>query len=288
MYSAIFKIIRPAHWIKNVFLFAGLVFSMQLTNWSAVRSSFLGFISFCFLSSAVYIFNDICDRKKDRLHPKKRNRPLASGKLSVPLAIVLMSALGLTAIGIAVTLGWQFTMLCAVYIAINIAYSVFLKNKVIVDAMCIASGFVIRVIAGTIVVEVSPSSWLLICTFSLSLFLGFNKRRSELLLLGEDAGKTRFVNQTYTFNILDHMLNVTASIALVAFMLYTTAIETIENFGNNYILYTVPLVFYALFRFSAKVREGKVSGPVEMIVSDTPFQLTIIIWAIIVTLIIYL
>jgi len=149
-------------------------------------------------------------------------------------------------------------------------------------------GFVIRVMAGAVAVGVSTSSWLLVCTFSLSLFLGFSKRRSELLLLGENAEKTRFVNRIYTLSILDYMLNVTSGVTLVCFMLYATAVETIEKFGSNYILYTVPLVVYGLFRFSLKVQDGKISGPVEMIMSDLPFQFTIALWILSIILIIYL
>ncbi len=273
------KLLRPTHWIKNVFLFAGLIFGERLLAAGPFLAVVQGFICFCGLSSAMYIFNDLWDRQTDRLHPLKKNRPLAAGRVPALGAIVLAIVLTAVMLGWALRLNGAFAVTALAYVGLNLAYTVLLKHEPIVDVVAISLGFVLRAVAGVALLEgVELSPWLIVCTFCLCLFLGFGKRRSELAEYGQQASNFRRVHELYSKTMLDQMLSITSGITVVAFLMYTLHPRTISWIGNNYLLYTTPLVLYGIFRFLLLIETGKASGPVEVIVRDRPFQLTLIAW----------
>ena len=287
MLSEYIKLLRPKHWIKNIFVFAGLVFGKQLLEGQSLLLVIQGFACFCGLSSAAYIFNDLRDRQADRQHPSKKHRPLASGKIPATNAWGLGIALTAAMLGWSGYLSWRFMIIGAAYLVLNIAYTAWLKDQPIVDVISISLGFVLRAVAGVVLLEVELSPWLIVCTFCLCLFLGFGKRRGELKELGEQAAAFRKVHELYTPVMLDHMLSVSSGIAVVAFLMYTLHPHTQEWIGNNYLLYTMPLVLYGVFRFSLLIQSGKAAGPVEVILHDRPFQATLIGWLVLCLGIIY-
>ncbi len=273
------QLLRPKHWIKNVFLFAGIVFGKELLGVEAFFAAVQGFVCFCGLSSASYIFNDLWDLEADRLHPLKRGRPLAAGKVPIRWAIVLGVVLMAAMLGWAFLLGSVFGIIAVAYAVLNLAYTFLLKHEPIVDVIAISLGFVLRAVGGVALLEgVELSPWLIVCTFCLCLFLGFGKRRSELAEYGEQASNFRRVHELYSKGMLDQMLSITSGITVVAFLMYTLHPRTVEVMGNNYLLYTTPLVLYGIFRFLMLIESGKARGPVEVMISDRPFQLTMVGW----------
>jgi 4-hydroxybenzoate polyprenyltransferase len=234
-----------------------------------------------------YILNDLRDRQADRQHPTKNKRPLAAGNISAGPAVVVAIILAVGCLAWSVRLDGKFAVIGLAYLILNMTYTVWLKNQPIVDVIAISLGFVLRAVAGVVLLEVELSPWLIVCTFCLCLFLGFGKRRGELNELGERASAFRKVHELYTPVMLDHMLSVTSGITVVAFLMYTLHPHTQEWIGNNYLLYTMPLVLYGIFRFSLLIQSGKASGPVEVILHDLPFQATLIGWVLICLGIIY-
>lgn len=281
------QLLRPKHWIKNVFVLAGIVFGKQLLESHSLLLAIQGFACFCGLSSAVYIFNDLRDREADRQHPLKKDRPLASGKIPASNAKILGLVLTLVSLWWSVALGWHFAAIGLAYLALNVAYTFWLKDQPIIDVIAISLGFVLRAVAGVILMHAELSPWVIVCTFCLCLFLGFGKRRGELGELGAQAGAFRKVHELYTPVMLDHMLSVTSGITVVAFLMYTLHPHTQAWIGNNYLLYTMPLVLYGIFRFSLLIQSGKAAGPVEVILRDRPFQATLIGWLLLCLGIIY-
>jgi len=278
-----FKIMRPAHWCKNVFLFAGFIFGKKFFGpldevFLAFASAFAGFLCFCLASSAVYIFNDIIDRKTDRLHPEKARRPIAAGSISLPLAAVMAALCAAIALAAGFVLIPELAMVILTYLVLMIAYSLLFKRFMILDCIVISVGFCLRAVAGAIVVGVFISPWLIICTFALCLFLAFSKRRSEIARLGPNSRNFRQTLAGYTPELLAHMLDVTSGLAIVCFLLYTTDDRTLRIFGTNNLLYTTPLVLYCIFRFSALIQTGKYTGPVRLILADLPFQIAAVLW----------
>lgn len=288
---AYLKLLRPAQWSKNVFLFAGLIFGHKLSDPAGVLQSVLGFACFCLLSSAVYVLNDIHDRAEDRLHPRKRSRPLAAGEVSVAAAVALAVALLLAGLAGSALLHPGFLVVGLAYLGLQTAYTLALKHVVLLDIICIGVGFVLRAVAGAVVVEVDISHWLVICTFTLCLFMGFSKRRCELNTLANDAadgaGRHRRTLAAYTPDLLNHFTTLTAGIAVVSFLLYATDERTVHEFKTNYLVYTLPLVVFAVFRFAFLVEHGLVDGPTEVLVRDRSFQAALVLWTIGVVLIVY-
>jgi len=272
------QIMRPLHWIKNIFLFAALVFGQKLDVPAAVGRAIGGFFCFSLAASAIYIFNDIIDRKTDRLHPEKCKRPIAAGGVPVGSALAMSVLCAVAAVIGSLMLARDFTMITLIYIALMILYSLLLKKMMILDCVVIAIGFCLRAIAGAIVVGVYISPWLVICTFALCLFLAFSKRRSEIAYLREDSELFRKTLAGYTPELLAHMLDVTSGLAIVCFLLYARDVETIERFGTKNLVYTTPLVLYCIFRFSALIQKGAPSGPVQIILTDWPFQIGFVLW----------
>jgi 4-hydroxybenzoate polyprenyltransferase len=300
-------LLRPSQWTKNLFVFAGLVFGRKLTGPDAadsVRATLLAFACLCLVSSAVYIVNDIHDRHEDKLHPRKRSRPIASGAVGIGTAVALAIALLLIGLGGGWALHRAFGLVATMYLALQIAYTFAFKHAAILDVIAIGLGFVLRAVAGVVVLEgVEISPWLVLCTFTLCLFMGFSKRRCELSALAENgttsAGQHRRTLSVYTPELLNHMTTLTAGIAIVSFMLYTiddrtiaqfTAFggdESVGRFGSKCLLYTLPIVVYAIFRFAVLVEHGEVDGPTDVVTRDRPFQAAILLWMATAVLIVY-
>lgn len=280
--------LRPYHWSKNLFVFAALVFSKRLFEMHSFTLSLIGFALFSLASGAAYIFNDIKDIESDRQNPQKRLRPIAAGKISIPLAIGLFIILGTVSIIASYWIKPTFGLIILIYIVLNMLYSVILKHIVIVDVMVIAAGFLMRVMAGAELIDVYPSKWLILCTILLSLFLALGKRRNEIMIMGEQTNNHRQVLKHYNAYFLDQMIVVVMAATLMAYMLYTVSEETVNFFGNKYLVWTVPFVLYGLFRYFYLVhKKEKNSESVELPFMDMPLLINIILWLIISIIIIY-
>jgi 4-hydroxybenzoate polyprenyltransferase len=287
-----FTVLRPAHWCKNIFLFVGLVFGQKLLGPAqesiiAAASALAAFFFFSIGSSAIYIFNDIIDRNTDRLHPEKCKRPIASGAIDVTSAAILSIICAAVAIVGSYLLVNKLAIVIIVYIVLMLLYSLLFKRVMILDCIIISIGFCLRAIAGAVAVGVFISPWLIICTFALCLFLGFGKRRCEIIQLQENSEAFRKTLAGYTPELLSHMLDVTSGLAIVCFLMYAMDERTLNIFGTNNLVYTTPLVLYCVFRFSALVQKGQFSGPVKLILNDHPFQIGFILWGITCIAIIY-
>jgi 4-hydroxybenzoate polyprenyltransferase len=286
------SIMRPTHWSKNVFVFAALLFGRKLIGpanevWLAIGSSIGAFICFCLASSAMYILNDILDRHTDSSHPEKSRRPIVSGQVSIGSALALAAVCAAAAIFGSFMLVYEFGIIIVVYLIMTSLYSLILKRLMIVDVIIISLGFVLRAVAGAVVVGVFASPWLIICTFALCLFLGFGKRYSEIMLLSENSVLFRKTLGGYTLELLAHMLNVSSGLAVVCFLLYTMDPRTERLFGTNNLVFTVPFVLYCIFRFSAVTQKGRYSGPVQIITCDRAFQFGFVLWVLACLAIIY-
>jgi 4-hydroxybenzoate polyprenyltransferase len=288
MIGAMIRLLRPAHWAKNVFVLAPLVFAQRLTDPEAVRNGAMAFAAFCLASSAVYVFNDIRDRAEDRLHPMKRLRPLAAGDVTVSSAAILGTVLAIVSLALAASLGWPFFTILAIYLALNQLYSAGLKHTVILDVMIVSLGFVLRVLAGGAAVHVQVSAWLLLCTFFIALFLAFSKRRHELILLAEDASGQRPVLSHYSPAFLDQMINVVTASTVVAYAMYAISPETIEKFHTRHLIYTIPMVLFGIFRYLYLIYQKPSNrNPTEAILRDAPFLINLFIWAMAAVWIVY-
>jgi len=276
---------RPLHWTKNMFVFAALIFGQKLGEPLAVGRAIGGFFCFSLAASAVYIFNDIIDRKTDSLHPEKSNRPIAAGSVSAGSASLMSILCAIVAIVGSFLLAHSFALIILIYVVLMILYSLLLKRMMILDCVIISIGFCLRAMAGVVVLqevykEVFISPWLIICTFALCLFLAFSKRRSEIFQLGENSESFRKTLEGYTPELLAHMLDVTSGLAVICFLLYAMDDRTLRLFGTNNLVYTTPLVLYCIFRFSALIQKGKFSDPVQLILHDWPFQIGFVLWVI--------
>ena len=284
----LFRALRPTHWVKNVFVLAPLVFAEQLTDPAVLMKAILAFFAFCAAASAIYLINDLGDREEDRLHPLKKHRPIASGALSLGVARVAAGVLAAAGVSMALYLGWSFTILLAVYLSINLAYSNGLKKFVILDVMAVSSGYVIRVIAGGEAIQVAVSNWLLLATTFLALFLIFSKRRHELLLLADDASEHRSVLSHYSPLFLDQMINVVTASTVITFALYAMDPETVARFGSDRLVYTMPLVLFGVFRYLYLIYQRKDKrNPTEALLFDLPFMANVVLWGLLVLWIVY-
>lgn len=286
------RLLRPHQWIKNVFVLAGILFAAKLGDWRLLITALLGFACFCAASSAVYVINDLRDREEDRLHPRKRLRPIASGQVGVGQATVI--GLGLLAVAIvgSWTLDRAFALVVVTYLVLQAAYILVLKHTVILDVITIGLGFVLRAVAGAVLVHVAISPWLVLCTFTLCLFMGFSKRRCELAAMGGVNGKSdarthRKTLGSYTPDLLNHMTTLAAGIAIVSFMLYTMDDRIKAPFEKHLLVYTLPIVVYAVFRFALLVEQGVVDGPTDVVLKDRPFQAALVTWGLLSLAIVY-
>ena len=272
------QIMRPQHWAKNVFVFAALIFGQKIIDPLAVGRAVGGFFCFCLAASAIYIFNDIIDRKADGLHPEKRKRPIAAGNVGIGSAMAVSALCAAAAIIGSFLLARSFAIVILAYIVLMILYSLLFKRMMIMDCVIISTGFCLRAIAGAIVVGVFISPWLIICTFALCLFLAFSKRRGEIILLRENSESFRQTLAGYTPELLAHMLDVTSGLAVVCFLLYAMDDRTLRIFGTNNLVYTTPLVLYCIFRFSLLIQQGSFSDPLGLMYKDLPFQIGLVLW----------
>lgn len=271
--------LRPAQWTKNFFVFAALIFSIKITDVPLLLRTVAAFAVFCFLSGALYLVNDVLDFKEDRLHPKKSRRPIAAGRVGRPPAIALAVVLAAASLVCAYVLNTGFFAAAAVYFVLQIAYSLKLKHVVILDVFLVASGFVIRVVAGGLVIGVPLSSWLLICTTLLALFIAMSKRRHELVLLEENAASHRPILKEYNAYLLDQMISVVTASTVIAYCLYTVSEDTVKKFGTSHLIYTTPFVLYGVFRYLYLVHKKGLGGsPEELILKDKPLAAAIVLW----------
>lgn len=280
--------LRPAQWAKNFFVLAPLVFGHLLGDPDAVGRALLALLAFCSAASAVYLVNDIRDREEDRNHPLKRLRPLAAGTLAVPAAAAAAVGLGLAALAFAVSLGRGFLLVLGVYLVLNFLYTHWFKHMVILDVMSISLGFVLRVVAGAQATDVVVSRWLFLCTIFLALFLAFSKRRHEITLLAGAASGQRRVLDHYSPAFLDQMINVVTASSVVSYALYSVAPETVEKYGTQDLVYTIPLVLYGIFRYLYLMYQSPGErNPTEAILRDPPFLINMVLWGLAVIWIVY-
>ena len=287
------RILRPVHWVKNVFVFAALIFSRRLAGpWAeslpAVGMALGAFFCFCLASSAVYILNDILDRRTDSVHPERRSRPIAAGRVTVSTALAIGAGCALLALSGSLILSNALAGIILAYVLLMVFYSMGLKHVMILDCVIIALGFCLRAVAGAVVIDVFISPWLVVCTFALTLFLAFGKRRGEIAQLQENSEAFRKTLGEYTPELLAHMLDVSSVLAVVCFLLYAMDFRTRELFGTNNLVYTTPVVLYCIFRFSALTQKGLYSDPVKLILKDRPFQVGLVLWTVLCVGIIYM
>jgi 4-hydroxybenzoate polyprenyltransferase len=279
---------RPRQWSKNVFVFAGIVFAGRLFDRGAQLRVLACFLVFCAAASAVYLSNDVVDRAADAQHPRKRLRPVASGRLPIGVALAASALLASVSLAGAALLNRQTLALVAVYLATTFAYILGLKRVLVLDVMIVASGFVLRAAVGAACIDAEISPWLLVCSFLLALFLALGKRRAEMVLLGEDATAHREALGSYSLPLLDSWLTALESAAIVSYALYTQSPRTVEHFRTTNLLYTVPFVIYALFRYQHHVVKEEAGGdPGSLLVQDRALWLALLGWAITAAVVIY-
>ncbi len=288
MLTALFKTMRPRQWTKNIFIFAALVFDKQLFQLDSFLRTLAGFALFCLISSSVYIFNDIADVEADRQHPEKKNRPIPSGKLPVSAAWTAGAFLVLVTSVISYLLAPDFGAVVMIYFLLFMAYTKWLKHIPIVDVLVIAAGFVLRVHAGVTLISVERfSPWLYVVMTLLSLFLGFGKRRAEIALLSDGAGSHRKVLEGYTLPLLDQYIMIVSGTTVVAYSLYTFSAPNVPE--NHSMMLTIPFVVYTIFRYLYLVQVENTGGsPEEILLTDRPFQIAMILWGAAVLAIFYL
>jgi len=288
--KALLKTMRPKQWVKNVFIFAALVFDVKLFKLAPLLNTVLAVIAFCLISSAVYLVNDLVDIEKDRQHPTKRNRPLPSGQLSPKVALVAAIVIPVVVIPLSFVLSAPLGLIVGGYFALMMFYSFYLKHIVIIDVMTIAAGFVLRVAAGVVVIDVARfSPWLYVCMTLLAIFMGVGKRRHELFTLGENANSHRAILEQYSIELIDQMSVVVTSAVIVAYSLYTFSAENLPRMnGQSLMMLTIPFVLYGLFRYQYLIHVKKEGGtPEEIVLKDIPLIADLALYGITVLVLMY-
>jgi len=285
--TAVVVSLRPRQWVKNLFVFGGLIFAQRLFT-AAVWPALAAFAIFCALSGAVYLLNDVADRAKDRLHPDKRERPVAAGRLTPGQAVTTAVVLVVLGLAVSAWLSSRFAVAAVAYVGLLAAYSVWLKHIVIVDVLVVAAGFVLRAAAGALVIGVAISGWLLICTSLLALFLALGKRRHEVLTLGDGAALHRPILAEYSPGLLDQMIAVVTASTVTAYALYTMSPETVAKFHTPLLPATLPFVLYGIFRYLYLLYRRRLGGnPSEIVVRDRALLVNGLLWLATVLVIIY-
>ncbi|MEO0097817.1 MAG: decaprenyl-phosphate phosphoribosyltransferase [candidate division WOR-3 bacterium] len=280
--------LRPHQWLKNILIFAGLVFAQKLFDISLFLKTVSAFFLFSFASGSLYILNDIKDYERDRLHPEKKKRPIANGLIKKEIAFILALLLLFFSLIFSYLLSSSFFFVLIFYIILSIFYTLYLKDIVILDVIIVALGFLLRAWAGTVLINVSLSEWLFICTILLALFLALTKRKTEIEMLNEKAISHRKVLKDYSHNFIDQMISVATASSLIAYSIYTVAPETINKFKTKNLVFTLPFVIYGIFRYLYLVYHRQFSeNPDKAFIKDIPLLINIILWFICVTLIIY-
>ncbi len=280
--------LRIRQWTKNVLLFAALVFSKHADRTGDLMLAAAGFLLFSLAAGAVYLVNDIIDIERDRRHPVKRDRPLAAGRMSTGFAWTFAAVLLVVSLPAAFVLDCQFGIVLSIYLAMQVLYSTVFKNVVILDVFIVSAGFLLRVIAGGVIIDVEISSWILVCTMLLALFLALSKRRHEITLLDSAAFEHRIILSEYTPYLLDQMIGIVTSSTLVAYTIFTLSETTVEKFGRG-MIYTVPFVLYGIFRYLYLVHRKNAGGrPEETLLTDLPLQFAIVVYGVVSLIVIYL
>ena len=282
MLSAIFNSLRPLQWIKNSVLFAG-----EVLNLDKVLLSVIGFIIFCLLSSSIYVINDLVDKSKDKLHPLKKDRPIALGEISSTTALAISILLLVISLSLSFYISLNFFIIS--FIILNLLYTFILKNVVIIDVLTIALSFVIRAHAGAVIIGVPTSKWMLINTLLLALFLGFGKRRHELIFLKHTASAHRKSLGKYSPYLLDQLIGVVTGAVVVMYMLYSFSTEVSQKLGTENLFLTIPFVIYGIFRYLYLIhREEEGGSPSKILINDRPILLTVLFWILTVIITLYL
>jgi 4-hydroxybenzoate polyprenyltransferase len=272
------RLFRPQHWVKNGFVLAPLLFSGKATDPAVLMDALLAFAAFCLAASAVYAFNDVADRAEDLAHPVKRFRPVASGRISTGRAWAAAAVLAVLALGLSWLVGPLSALCVAAYLALNVAYSYWLKHLVLLDVFAIATFFLLRLLSGAAAVRVHPSVWLLLCGGLLALYLGFAKRRHELLVLGDTSADHRSVLAHYSAPFLDQISSVLLAVTLVSYLMYSLTSETAARVGSEALSYGAPFVLYGVFRYLYLVHRRDLGSPTETILTDRPLMGAVALW----------
>ncbi len=277
--KGIIRSLRPEQWLKNGFVLAPIVFSGLIGDPNAWLRTTLAVAAFCAASSAVYLVNDVIDREADRSHPIKQGRPIASGEVSVATAMAVAVILVASALAISVWLGGWFPAVLITYVILVLLYSALLKRAVFLDVLVVAAGFVLRVVGGAVAINVPVSSWILVVAYLLALYLALGKRRSELVLLGAEAGNHRAVLGHYTLPMVDQAISVVLGATVLAYALYTVAPDTVAKVGSEGLLATVPIVLYGLFRYLYLLHRHELGGsPTRALLTDRPLLICVVVW----------
>lgn len=288
MLRSLFESMRPKQWTKNIFVFVAIIFDKKLFDLQWLVVTLAGFVYFCLLSSSVYLINDILDVKADRNHPEKKNRPIASGRLPINIALITAIVMAAGSLISSYFLSLGFGIIATVYIVINLLYSKWLKHIPVLDVMIIASGYVLRVAAGVTLIKVERfSPWMYVVTTLLALFLGFGKRRAELALLAKNATSSRQVLDGYSIPLLDQLITIVSGMTIVAYSLYTFQAQSV---GENYFtMLTIPFVVYGIFRYLYLIQIKNAGGaPEDLLLSDRQLQITVVLYGIAVVIVFYL
>jgi len=279
VFGALVASLRPRQWTKNLLVFAGVLFGRRLLDPVSVMIAGATFLVFCALSGAVYLFNDVADREADREHPLKRMRPIASGNLSARAALIAAGVLGAAALAASIAIRPALGAASAAYLILLVLYSTVLKHIVIVDVLTIAAGFVLRAVAGALVLDINITYWLLMCMGLLAIFLGLAKRRAELVLLDTGAGEHRRILDEYSLPMLDQMISIITASTIIAYTLFTTSAETLPRKPFPIMLVTVPLVIYLIFRYLYLMyKHGEGGSPADLVLKDVPFICAGALW----------
>lgn len=285
---AFLQALRPHQWTKNLLVFAALLFSKHLFEPEPFLRTALAFLAFCGLAGAVYLWNDIADIEQDRLHPKKKLRPLAAGRLSIRSATLGAVALVGAALSLSFWLDARLGLCAAAYLGMNLGYSFGLKHVVILDVLTLALGFVLRALAGGFAIDVPVTEWLLVLTLLLALFLGLAKRRHEITSLGQGASSHRAILAEYSPYLIDQMTSVVTASVVTAYAFYTLSPETVLKFGTAKLSWTLPLVLYGIFRYLYLVHQkDRGDSPTDMLLTDRPLLATVALWVVLVIAIVY-
>ncbi|MCB9637712.1 MAG: decaprenyl-phosphate phosphoribosyltransferase [Myxococcales bacterium] len=289
MLLAVLRALRPHQWVKNLFLYAPLLFSLRLFDPSSLLKATIGFALFCFYSGGIYILNDLMDVEKDRHHPHKKHRPIASGALPEATARKLWPILEVIALGVGLlVLGPWFFLVAVLYVSLNIAYSIKLKHVAYLDVLLIANGFLLRLLAGATAIQVAASTWLIGCGFLLALYLALGKRRHELSTHGSNATRQRAVLERYDVAQLDLLLGIVASLTVLAYCGYTLDPTTLKRFQTPHLIYAIPCVVFAIVRFLQLIERGaRTESPTQELLRDIPSLLNALLWVLVVIYILY-
>jgi 4-hydroxybenzoate polyprenyltransferase len=288
MLLGLLRSMRPTQWAKNLFVFAALVFDQKLLEPVSFLRTLAGFALFCLASSVVYLVNDVADRESDRRHPFKRKRAIASGVVPVRVALLVAAALAVAALAGGFALGLAFGLILSGFLVLNLLYSFWFKHIPIIDVFCVAAGFVLRVGAGvTLIVVTRFSPWLYVCMTLLALYIGFGKRRAEMVLVSEAGNNTRRVLDGYTVSFLDQLIVIVSATTIVAYSLYTFSAENLPR--NHTMMLTIPFVIYGIFRYLYLIHvEDSGGAPEELVLKDRPLMATLALWGIASIAVLYL